>query len=74
MPSYFERIVEEMGLKKAKQHMAEIRKKRKTPGYFSTLSREELQALQRKGTKKYKQNQKGAKGAEDKDRQSGSPV
>jgi hypothetical protein len=66
VPSYFERIVEEMGLEKAKLHMSEIRKKRKTPGYFSTLSREELQALQRKGTKKYKQNLKGAQNAGEK--------
>jgi hypothetical protein len=56
VPSYFERLVKEMGLEQAKLHMAEIRTKRKKPGYFATLSKEELQEFQRKGVERRAKN------------------
>lgn len=64
MPSFFERLVDEIGLEAAKLHMAEIRTKRKKPGYFATLTKEQLQEFQKKGVEKRGQNSDKADGGE----------
>jgi hypothetical protein len=58
MPSKYENLVAEFGEEYAKKHMAEVRAKRTQPGYFATLSKEELQNFQKKGVQKRGENKK----------------
>lgn len=51
MKSYYQTLVDKLGEAGAKDYMKHIRTHRKAPGYFATLSKEEITAISKKGGK-----------------------
>ena len=49
MNHYYSQLKERLGEEGAREYMRAIRSKRKSPGYFSSLDKEQLKNLGRKG-------------------------